>query len=171
MAKSSLPKICRNSVPLFDGRRIDLYSVDGRELVIHPGAVVILPLLSESEVVMIRNERFVVDETLWELPAGTLEPHEPPLSTAHRELIEEIGYRAAEMKFLFDFYSSPGFCNEKISAFVASDLTFVGQDLDPNEKISIEILSMDKVLSMIKEGSIHDGKTIATLLYYNQFYQ
>ena len=75
------------------------------------------------------------------------------------------------MKFLFDFYTTPGFCNEKISAFVATDLTFVGQDLDPDEKISTEIFSWDKVLSMIREGTIHDGKTIATLLYYNQFFK
>ena len=89
MAKSSLPQCCRNSVPLFEGKKIDLFSVDGRELIIHPGAVVILPLLSGSEVVMIRNERFVVDETLWELPAGTLEPNEPPLSTARRSWLKK----------------------------------------------------------------------------------
>ena len=74
MPKSPLPKKFQKAIPLFEGKKIDLYSVDHWEFVIHPGAVVILPLLSDSEIVMIRNERFVVDETLWELPAGTLEP-------------------------------------------------------------------------------------------------
>lgn len=168
MPKSSLPKSCPNAIPLFEGKKIDLYQDGKKEFVVHPGAVVILPLLSDN-VILIKNERFVVDEILWELPAGTLEPNESPISTAYREIIEEIGYEAKEMAPLFDFYSTPGFSNEKLYAFVAKDLTHVGQNLDPDEKISVEILPWEKILQMIKEGIIHDGKTIATLLYYLQF--
>lgn len=170
MPKSPLPKAYRNAAPLFEGRKIDLYCVDKKEFVIHPGAIVILPLLSESEVILIRNERFIVEESLWELPAGTLEPNELPLDAAYRELIEEIGYQAKEMIPLFEFFTTPGFCNEKITAFAAKDLTLVGQDLDPDEKITPEILKWEKILSMIKDGTIHDSKTIATLLYYHQFF-
>ena len=169
MPKSPLHHPYENAAPLFEGRKIDLYVVGKREFVIHPGAVVILPLLSDDEVILIRNERFVVNETLWELPAGTLEPNENPLDAAHRELIEEIGYQANVMDPLFDFYTTPGFCNEKIHAFAAKDLTLVGQNLDPDEKITAEVLKWGKVMTMIKDGTIHDSKTIATLLYYSQF--
>jgi ADP-ribose pyrophosphatase len=169
MAKCDLPPFLKGGTPLFKGKRIDLYVVNQRECVIHPGAVVILPLLSSSEVIMIRNERFVLNECLWELPAGTLESNEEPFATAARELIEETGYQAKEITPLFDFYTTPGFCNEKIYAFLATDLTFVGQALEETEKITTEILSWEKVLEMIQEGVIHDGKTIATLLYYRSF--
>jgi ADP-ribose pyrophosphatase len=131
--------------------------------------VVILPILSDSDVIMIRNERFIVDECLWELPAGTLEPGETPLETACREIIEETGYQAKEMSPLFEFYSTPGFCNEKIHTFVAKDLSYMGQHLDPTEEIAAEAIPWTKVMSMIRDGSIHDGKTIATLLFYASF--
>lgn len=169
MPKSPLPQSCPQAIPLYEGKKIDLYKAGEREFVVHPGAVVILPLLSESEVILIKNERFVVDQILWELPAGTLEPEETPLFTAHREIIEEIGYEAKSITPLFDFFTTPGFCNERIYAFVATDLHFVGQNLNPDEKISPQILSWDKIFKMIKEGAIHDAKTIATLLFYHQF--
>lgn len=171
MPKSPLPKSCPDAVSLFEGKKIDLYRDGHKEFVVHPGAVVILPLLSDSEVILIKNERFAVDETLWELPAGTLEPNETPLSTAYRELIEEIGYQAKEMNPLFSFFTTPGFCNEKIFAFAAKELRFVGQNLNADEKISLKILSWDKIIQMIREGTIHDGKTIAALLFYHQFYR
>lgn len=169
MPKSPLPHPYQNEAPLFEGRKIDLYVVGKREFVIHPGAVVILPLLSDTEVILIRNERFVVNEILWELPAGTLEPDEKPIDAAYRELIEEIGYQAKVIEPLFEFFTTPGFCNEKIHAFAAKDLTLVGQNLDPDEKITAEVLQWGKVMAMIKNGTIHDCKTIATLLYYSQF--
>jgi len=166
MPRSKLPHCLQNISPIYEGTRIDLYSVHQREAVIHPGAVVILPLLSDREVIMIRNERFIVDECLWELPAGTLEPEETPKDTAERELLEETGYKADRISPLCSFYTTPGFSNEKMYAFAAQGLCFVGQDLDDTENITTEALGWDKILKMIKEGAIHDGKTIAVLLYY-----
>lgn len=137
-----------------------------RELVVHPGAAVILPLLSPSQLVLIKNERFAVQESLWELPAGTLEPGEAPAETAVRELLEETGYRASQMWPLLEFYTSPGFCNEKLFAFVASGLEFVGQHLDVGEKISVHRVTFVEMDQMIRNGTLRDGKSLATYLAY-----
>lgn len=166
------------SQKVFSGTRFDVASVqiDGkkgnkiqREVVLHPGAVVILPLLDPEHLVMIRNRRFAVGKELWELPAGTLEPKEPPLETAKRELIEETGYQAAEMNPLTVFYTTPGFCNEVMYGYVASGLSYVGQALEETEQIIVEIVSWQSALSMVKEGTIVDAKTLTTLLFYNTF--
>ena len=142
-----------------------------REVIIHPGAVVLLPIVDPHSIILIRNERFVVGETLWELPAGTLEPGESPDQTARRELIEETGYECAGLKPLTTFYSSPGICNEVLYAYVAEDLSFVGQNLDECEKITVETLPWPQVLQMIQNHEIRDGKSLATLLYYHAFYR
>ncbi len=141
-----------------------------RELVVHPGAVLILPFVVEHTVIMIRNERFAVGQTLWELPAGTLEPPpETPRSCAARELAEETGYQADKISPMLDFYTTPGFCNERMWAFVATDLTAVGQKLDTSEKITVEAVAYDRSIKMVHDGEITDGKTIASLLYYDRF--
>ncbi len=136
------------------------------DMVDHPGAVVILPLIDDDSIVMIRNERIAVGETLWELPAGTLEVNEAPEATAHRELIEETGYEAASIDLLTTFFSSPGICNEVMHVYVANGLKFVGQQLDAGEVIVPEVLAWSKVMAMIKSGEIKDGKTLTTLLLY-----
>ncbi len=172
------PTPLQNSQRVFKGVRFDVHAVtllgrDGqthrREVVVHPGAVVLLPLLDDKTVVLIRNERFAVGQTLWELPAGTLEPEEGPDICAARELEEETGYRAAEIVKLTDFYSSPGICTERMYAYLARHLTYVGQSLDQGEQITPEPIALAKAMTMIREGEIRDGKTIATLLYYHAF--
>ena len=140
-----------------------------RELVVHPGAVIVLPVLDDGRVVMIRNHRFTVGETLWELCAGTLEPDEPARQCAGRELIEETGYRAGRIEPLTTFYTSPGFCNETMHAFVATELEAVGQQLEATEQIEVKLVAMDAVMAMARDGRIRDGKTLATLLYYQRF--
>jgi len=168
----------KNSEMLFQGKRIDILSVEAehpkgglirREVVAHPGAVVILPLLDEETVILIRNERYVIQKTLWELPAGTLE-EENPLQCASRELEEETGYRSGKITHLLDFFSTPGFCNEILFAYLAENLTFVGQNLDETEKITTQPVSISEALKMIKEGIICDAKTICTLLYFCTYY-
>jgi len=163
---------------VFRGTRIDVHAfqLTGREgksiqkeVVVHPGAVVILPILDREHLIMIRNERFAVGKTLWELPAGTLEKNEAPLKTAMRELIEETGYEAKQMEHLTTFYTTPGFSNEVMYAYVATDLSFVGQDLDETEQIVTEIVTWKKALEMAKDGTIADGKTLTTLLFYHTF--
>ena len=135
----------------------------------HPGAAVILPLLPDGRVVLIRNRRIAIEAELLELPAGTLEPPETPLACAQRELTEETGYRADELTPLISFYSSPGFCDERLHAFVARDLTAGRQHLDPAERITVVPLEWAAVLREIETGGIIDGKTIVTLLYYDRY--
>lgn len=163
----------------FHGVRFDVHTVQiknrsggttQRDLVVHPGAVIILPILDKENIILIRNQRFAVNKELWELPAGTLEPGEPSLETAKRELLEETGYRAKHTLPLFNFYTTPGICNEKMFAFLATDLERLEQSLDDSEEISVEIIQWSEALHMIREGKIEDGKTIATLLYYQTFF-
>jgi ADP-ribose pyrophosphatase len=136
-----------------------------REVVVHPGAVVILPLLDDGRIVLIRNHRFSVERTLWELPAGTRDPNEPVLACAARELEEETGYRAATLTPLLEFYTAPGVSDERMYAFVASGLTRTQQHLDATEQIEVFPLPADEVLGMLQRGEIEDAKSIATLLF------
>lgn len=169
-----------HSKQVFHGVRFDVHALEvtgtgphkvKKEFVVHPGAVTILPFLNEKEIIMIRNERFAIGDILWELPAGTLEPQEPPQMTASRELIEETGYQAKKIDHLATFYTTPGFCNEIMYSYVAEELSFVGQNLDETEKILVEIVKWTEALKMIRNGVICDGKTITTLLYYHAFFQ
>ena len=145
--------------------------IDGREktLVQHPGAVVILPFVDADHICLIRNKRFAVEKTLVELPAGTLEPGEEAIITAQRELAEETGFRSDNLTPLFDYYVSPGILNEKMHAFIAKNLVAGEQNLMHDEEIEIEVVRFDDALAAIKNGQIEDAKTIATLLYYQQF--
>jgi len=163
---------------VFHGVRFDVeaLSIKGkngkvlrREFVVHPGAVVILPIVDDKHLIMIRNERFAVKKNLWELPAGTLEPAETPRTTALRELVEETGYSAKLIKLMTSFYTSPGISNELMYAYYASELNEVGQDLEETELITVEILSWKRILSMIKKGDICDGKTLGALMFYRTF--
>jgi len=153
----------------FDVRALQLPGRDGqshrREVVVHPGAVVILPILDADRIVLIENERPAVGRVLLELPAGTLEPGEDPLVCAGRELEEETGYRAARVDPLNTFFTSPGICTERMWCYVARDLTFVGQQLDESERIRPRIVPWRDALEMVRTGEIQDGKTIATLLF------
>jgi len=135
-----------------------------REVVRHPGAVLIVPWLKENRLVLLRNQRLVVNECLWELPAGTLEPGEEPAEAARRELAQETGYQAGTIFKLGEFYTSPGFCDELIKVFVARDLRFVGQQLDEGEEIEVRVMEQAQALAMVDDGRIRDAKTIAGLL-------
>ena len=179
MQSKNLPESLKDSQCVFSGKKFDVRVVNvvgksgypiRREAVIHPGAVVILPILDKERIVMIRNERFAIGKTIWELPAGTLEPGEPPEITAGRELIEEIGYQAGNIELLSTFYVSPGISDEVMYSYVAKELTHVGQHLEETENITVEILAYDKALEMVRDGTICDAKTINTLLFYHSFF-
>jgi ADP-ribose pyrophosphatase len=144
--------------PAADGRIIQ------RDLIFHPGAVVILPILANGDVVLLRNFRFVLNETLWELPAGTVEPNEPLLECAKRELLEETGYTATRWRSLGYLYASPGVLDEKLHLFVAEDLTPGRQQLEPDEKIEPVMVPFAKAIEMCVSGEIKDAKTVTTLL-------
>jgi len=137
-----------------------------RDVVVHPGAVVVLAVTAEDQIVMIRQVRHAVDEELWELPAGTREPEEAPVTTAGRELIEETGYEAAAIEPLTSFYTSPGILSESMHAFVATELTPVGQRLEEGEQIVAKLVDSREVRRMMTQGEIQDGKTLAALGVY-----
>ncbi|WP_372721187.1 NUDIX hydrolase [Novipirellula sp.] len=134
-----------------------------REVVRHPGAVVILPLLDDDTLVMIENNRPSVGETLLELPAGTREPDEPAEQTAFRELIEETGYQAKSVSLVHEFYSAPGISDELMLLYVARDLTRGEHAREATEQIENRIASREDVRSWIAEGRIRDAKTLVGL--------
>jgi ADP-ribose pyrophosphatase len=139
------------------------------EVVRHPGAAVILPLLDDGRVVLIRNHRPAVEQNVLELPAGTLDDAEPPEDCARRELQEETGYRASNWRPLLSFYSSPGFCDERLHAFLATGMQPGPTRHEASERITVTQMGYDQVLAAIGEERIEDGKTILTLLYYDRY--
>jgi ADP-ribose pyrophosphatase len=134
-----------------------------RSVVRHPGAVLIVPVLEADHLVLIRNWRVAVEEALWEFPAGTLEPGEPPLTTATRELTEETGYQAETVRSLGTFYTSPGFADERMHVFEATGLTPGSQQLEAHEEIEVQPRPVEDVMKMVEEGLLVDGKSIAAL--------
>ena len=114
----------------------------------------------------IRNTRFAIERTLWELPAGTRTPGEPVALCAARELEEETGYRAGELRELLSFYPAPGITDERMHAFVARGLVQTGQQLDETEQIEVHPTTREEVLRMIKANEIEDAKSIATVLFW-----
>ena len=150
-------------VTLTDGREVE------REVVLHPGAVVVAAVPCRSRVLLVRQFRHAVGEELLELPAGTLEPGETPETCAARELVEETGFRARSLRRLIAFWSSPGILREKMHLFLAEDLEKAEQRLDEDEVLRVEETSLDDALEMIRDGRIADAKTIAGLLYLARF--
>jgi ADP-ribose pyrophosphatase len=141
-----------------------------REVVVHPGAVVVLPLLEGEKVLLIRNRRYAVGQVLLELPAGTLEKGEDPMNCAGRELLEETGYLAGRLRVMASFFSSPGVLTEKMHAFIAYDLREQAQALEEGEEIELAPVELSEAIEMIGDGRIQDAKTIVTLLMYERFY-
>lgn len=158
------------STRLFHVDRLTFREDDGRvverDVVVHPGAVVILPILDDGRIVMIRNERPAVEARLWELPAGTREPGEAPIETAGRELAEETGYQAGRLEPLAEFYTSPGILTERMFAFLARELTPVGQKLDEGERIDVAPVAASAVRRMMLDGTLADAKSLAALGVY-----
>lgn len=146
-------------------------SCRARAIVVHPGAAVVLPLLQDDQqrVLLIRNHRLAAGGPLWELPAGTLEPGETPERCAARELVEETGHRAGRLRPLLRLFSSPGFCDEQLHVFVATELQPAEQALDEAERIEVHPLPLREALAMVGDGRIVDAKTVAALLYYARF--
>lgn len=140
-----------------------------REVIRHPGAVTILPMVDDDHVCLIKNHRVAVNETLIELPAGTLEISEPPEEAASRELAEETGFRANRLELLHSFFLSPGIIDERMHLFLATELTPGVPDREPGEQIENLVVRWSDAVAMIHDHKIHDAKTIIGLLYYEQF--
>ena len=137
-----------------------------REVIRHPGSVVILPLLDEGQICLIENHRVAVDRVLIELPAGTLDAGEAPLDCARRELIEETGFRPGQLDLLTSFYAAPGILDERMHLFVARELTPGEPAREEEEEIRNRVVSWSQAWQMIDSGEIQDAKTLIGLLLY-----
>jgi ADP-ribose pyrophosphatase len=139
-------------------------AIKDREIVRHPGAAAMVPLLDDGKVVLIRQYRHAVGEFLWEIPAGTLERGEEAIECARRELVEETGYEASSFDKLAEILPAPGYTDEHIHIFLATGLRSVKQKLEDDEVLELQPMAFDTALEMITKGEIRDAKTIAGLL-------
>ena len=135
-----------------------------REVVCHPGSVVIVPHLPDGRLILVRQYRHAVKESLWELVAGGMERGETPRQSARRELLEETGYHARLLKPLLEFYPSPGILSEKMHLVEAWDLTPSKGQPDADERIEVGFFTVSKVMEMIQSNEIRDGKTLVGIL-------
>jgi 8-oxo-dGTP pyrophosphatase MutT (NUDIX family) len=138
-----------------------------REVVHHPGAVAVVPLHDDGTVTLVHQYRAAIDADLWEVPAGLRDvAGEPTDETARRELAEETGLRPGQLDHLVTFYNSPGFCDESVVIYVATDLSPVPDDRQSPEEqhMLVERLPLDDALAMVDDGRIVDAKTVIALL-------
>ena len=140
------------------------------EMIRHPGAAAVVPLLSGEDaadptVLLLRQYRYAADGMVWEIPAGVLEPGEAPEACARRELREETGADADRIEPLTTIFTTPGFTDEQIHLFLATGLRPGRQKLDPDEFVEPVTLPLSEALESIRDGGIRDAKTICTLLY------
>ena len=161
---------------LYEGRVVNLIVDDVeypsgnksiREVADHPGGAVVLALFPDKRIILIRQYRYPFSEEIWELPAGKLDKGEDPLHCAQRELEEETGYRASTWEKIIAIYTTPGFCNEVLHIYLATDLveTPNGKRLEEGElSITTNIIQMNKAVEMIERGEIVDGKTICGIM-------
>lgn len=148
--------------------RIDAVQEDDltykREIVTHRGSAVIVPLFDDGTVALVRQWRQPAGKHLLEVPAGSLEVGEDPLTGAIRELEEEIGCTAGSIEHLASFYVSPGFLSEKMHVYLATGLRETAQNLDDDERIDIVRLPLHKAIDLCRNGEIEDAKTIVGLM-------
>jgi ADP-ribose pyrophosphatase len=133
------------------------------EFIHHPGATAIVPMLDETQIILINQYRHALRKFIWEIPAGTRDPHETVLTCAQRELIEETGYSAEKWIELAEITPVPGYSDERISLFLATDMKAAQQNLDKDEMLNVHIVSFDEALDMIQRVEIRDSKTISGL--------
>jgi len=131
-----------------------------REVFQHPGGAAVVPLFPNGDVLLVKQFRYPTQEFLLEFPAGKIDPGETPESTAHRELAEEVGYTSGRLRKIAEFYTTPGFCDEKLFLYLAEDLEPCEKMRDEDEEIEIVRVSLNVLPELIKTGGILDAKTI-----------
>ena len=155
---------------VFKLKKVNLCAPDGRrfqhDVIYHPGAAVIVPVLKTGEFVLVRQYRTATNKMLLEFPAGTLEEGEAPLECAKREIVEEINYEAKQWKKLVTFYPAPGISSELMHVFLASDLRSKHGIVDKDEFLKPRIVTYQGLRKMILTGKILDAKTIIGFFYY-----
>ncbi len=157
------------STRVYDGSiinlRVDTLRTDGkevtREVVEHRGGVVILCQPEPNHLVLIKQYRYSVNENLIELPAGRIEKDEEPSFTAKRELREETGYQAKDWQEIARFFTAPGFCNEMLYAYLATNVELYQKELDEDEETEVMVVTLAKATQLAVEGKIRDAKTLA----------
>jgi len=150
--------VTTDEVVLPNGHRAEL------EVIHHPGGAAAVALDAQQRVCLLRQYRYVADGWLWELPAGKLEPNEPPLQTARRELMEEAGVSARTWQHLYSFLSSPGVFSEVLHLFLAQDIEPAAMGHEHSEVIEVHWVAFNEACEWIASGQIHDGKTALGLL-------
>ena len=164
-----------SSEPVYEGkllhvRRDDVRLPDGslatREYIVHPGAVLVVPVLPDGRLVIERQYRYPLQRVFVEFPAGKLDPGESPLATGVRELEEEAGYTAREWTHLGVIHPLLSYSTEAIEIYVAAGLEHVGAKLDDGEFLDVGIMSVDEMLAAVDRGEITDAKTVTALLLY-----
>ncbi len=175
--KTSAAKVLSSEVVLhtrvFDVQREKVIEPSGleatRDIIVHPGSVVVLPVLPDGRIVLIRQYRHSVQQYLWELVAGRRDGDESFVSGARRELQEETGYTARSMRLLVDLFPSPGFLRENMAIFLATGLKKGAANPEPDERIEQRIFSLHEIEQWMRRGKIRDGKTVAGILYYAKY--
>jgi ADP-ribose pyrophosphatase len=140
-----------------------------REVITHPGSVVVLPVAEDGRILMIRQYRHAARQYLWELVAGRIDDGETVRQAAVRELKEETGYRAKRFTEFLDVFPSPGFLEERMHILLAQGLTPGEAQPEPDEKIISHAYTVEELKRMIRKGQLRDGKSIAGILYYLAF--
>ena len=150
-----------------DQIRIPDGSIETWDFIDHKGAAAVLPVLPDGRIVMVNQYRAALDSFSIEIPAGGYQFRgEPEQEAAARELREETGYTAGRMEKLLDIRTTVAFCNERIAIFLATDLTAGGQELDPDEYLSVEVFTLDELVEKIRRFEIVDSKTICAIMTY-----
>lgn len=165
---------------IYRGRKIDLAlqpvrlndgSVEDREVVVHRGAVALVPMVDRDHVCLLRNHRYSVNDTLIEVPAGTIDAGESPDTTAARELTEETGYHAESVVRLTDWWVSPGVFTEKMYLYLCEDLTLGATEHQADEQLEPFVVPWAEAVAMAYDGRIRDAKTIVSLLLCDRLFR
>jgi ADP-ribose pyrophosphatase len=159
--------------PVFGIRRDEVIEPSGvratREVITHPGSVVVLPVLPDGRILLIQQYRHATRQYLWELVAGRIDAGETPKVAAARELIEETGYRAKRLRVFMEFFPTPGFLEEKMFLLLAEGLTVGEAEPEEDEKIFSRAYKLKELEEMIRRGKLQDAKSIAGILFYLRF--
>lgn len=159
--------------PVFGIRRDEVMEPSGvhaiREVITHPGSVVVLPVLPDGRILLIRQYRHATRQYLWELVAGRMDPGETPKVAAARELKEETGYRAKRMRVFLDVFPTPGFLEERMFILLAEGLTAGAAEPEEDERIISRAYTRRQLEVMIRRGKLRDAKSVAGMLFYFRF--
>lgn len=153
-----------------DNVRFPNGSIGELEMIRHPGAAAIVPFFSDPagdnpQILLLKQYRYAAEEFVYEIPAGRLDPGEAPIDCARRELMEETGCEAERVEPLYSFFTTPGFTDERIHAFMAVGLKRGESQLETDEFITVETMTLSQALGLIEKGEIKDAKTALAILY------